>query len=68
MECLESEKQLGRIVAPGEGESVEDRGQPGIEVIGQSAPVVSDKFGRLETGRRGWNGNSMDLTVGGRCG
>ena len=65
---MESEDQLGRIVAPGEGESVEDREQPGIEVIGQSAPVVSDEFGRLETGRRGWNGSSRDLTLGGRRG
>ena len=60
---MESEEQLGRVVAPGEGESVEGRGQPGIEVIGQSAPVVSDEFGRLETGRQGWNGIGRELTV-----
>ena len=51
---MESEDQLGRVVAPGEGEFVEDREQPGIEVVGQSASVVSYKFGRLETGR--WGG------------
>ena len=61
---MESEEQLDRVVAPGEGESIEDRGQPGKEVIGQSAPVVSDEFGRLETGRQGWNRSGRGLTVG----
>ena len=60
---LESENKFGRVVASSEVESVEDRGQPGIEIIGQSTPVVSDKFGLLETGRRWWNRRGRDWTV-----
>ena len=62
---LKGDEQLDRVVAPGEGESVEDRRQPGIEIIGQFAPGVSDEFGRLETGRRGRNGDGSDLAMGG---
>ena len=39
---LKGDEQLGRVVALGEGESVEGGGQPGIEIIGFSAPHVSD--------------------------
>ena len=39
---LKGDEQLGRVVALGEGESVEGRRQPGIEIIGLSTPGVSD--------------------------
>ena len=39
---LKGDEQLDRVVAPGEGEFVEYRRQPGIEIIGQSATGVSD--------------------------
>ena len=65
---LESENKFGRVVTSSEGESVEDGGQPGIEVIGQSPPVVSDEFGWLETGRQWWNRRGRDLAVGWRGG
>ena len=39
---LKGDEQLGRVVALDEGESVEGRRQPGIEIIGLSAPGVSD--------------------------
>jgi len=41
---------LGLVFASSQGEPVNDVGQPGVEII----PVVSDKFRRLETGRRCW--------------
>ena len=31
---LESENKFGRVIASSKGESVEDGGQPGIEIIG----------------------------------
>ena len=65
---LESEIKFGRVVTSSEGESVEDRRQPGIEVIGQSTPVDSDEFRRLETGRRWWNRRGRGWAVGWRGG
>ena len=65
---MEGEEQLGRVIAPGEGEPVEDCGQPGIEVVGQSAPVFSNELGRLEIGRPWWDGSGRGLAVGRRCG
>ena len=40
---MEGEK-FDRVVASSQGKSVQDGGQPGIEVIGLSTPVVSDEF------------------------
>ena len=62
---LEHQHYLGRIVTFGQSESVQSQGQPIVEIIGMATPVVSDKFGRLETGR-GWLG--VEKTVGRRRG
>ena len=60
--------KFGRVVTPGQGESIHDRGQPGVEVIGLATLVVSDEFGWLETGR-GWLGVlSVEQTIGRRSG
>ena len=42
MNSLKRYDELGRVITPGQRESIEDRGQPGIEVIGLTTPVVSD--------------------------
>ena len=39
---LKGDEQIGRVVTLGEGESFEGGRQPGIEIIGFSAPHVSD--------------------------
>ena len=52
----EGEHQLHRVIASGQGESVKDGGQPGVEIIGLANPVGSDEFGGLEIGGRCWVG------------
>ena len=58
--------KFGRVVTPGQGEFVQDRGQPGVEALGLATPVVSEKFGGLETSI-GWLGVlSVEKTIGRR--
>ena len=57
---------LGRVITPGQSESVQSRVQLGVENIGLATPVVGDKFGGFEIGR-GWIGElSVEQTVGQR--
>ena len=45
---MEGEDKFDRVVASSQGESIQDGGQLGIEVIGLSTPGVSDEFGGLK--------------------
>ena len=52
---VDSVVQFARVVGLGQGEPVEDGGQPGVIVEGFTIPIFYDELGVLKAGRRWWN-------------